>query len=504
MNLAELLLVRARTTPAAPALFLGDGLVADYAELARRVLTVAGGLAARGVKAGDRILLWMANSPAYIETMFGIWAAGAVVVPLNYKLHPDEVAAIVADARPRLIFADAGAPAEIGWVPVIRTGEQDLASPVAGARAAGAVPRASGDLAWIFYTSGTTGRPKGAMLSVGNLLAMAHAYVVHVDPDTARRAMLYAAPMSHGAGLYAVPQMLVGGAHVVPVSGGFDPDEILALGAGGRLAPLSLFAAPTMVRRLVEKVEEAQEPPVGIGTIVYGGGPMYSADIERAVAVMGDRFVQIYGQGETPMTITYLPRAMVSDRCHLRWRERLGSVGLPFSCMDVQVVGADGVELPCGMPGEIRVAGPTVMMGYWGDAAATAAALVDGWLHTGDIGRFDEDGLLTLTDRAKDVIISGGSNIYPREVEEVLLRHPDVEQASVIGEPDPEWGENVLAFIVARAGTGLGIAAIDAHCLDHMARFKRPKRYLFVEDLPKNAYGKVLKTELRKRLLPLS
>jgi long-chain acyl-CoA synthetase len=227
---------------------------------------------------------------------------------------------------------------------------------------------------------------------------------------------------------------------------------------------------------------------------------MYLADIEDAVDWFGPRFVQIYGQGECPMAITALSRGEVADRSHPRWRERLASVGRAQSRVEVAIGDGDGRILPPGETGEIMVRGAPVMPGYWKNAEATAKALVEGWLMTGDVGRLDEDGYLTLADRSKDVIISGGTNIYPREVEEVLLTHESVHEVSVVGRPSEEWGEDVVAFVVPAPGAEVEPVQLDAHCLDNMARFKRPKDYIAVPELPKNNYGKVLKTELRKRL----
>ena len=225
---------------------------------------------------------------------------------------------------------------------------------------------------------------------------------------------------------------------------------------------------------------------------------MYLADIVEAVEWFGPKFVQIYGQGECPMTITALSRDEVAERAHPRWRERLGSVGRAQSVVEVAIGGADGM-LPVGETGEIMVKGAPVMPGYWRDDAATARTLRDGWLMTGDVGRLDGDGYLTLVDRSKDLIISGGSNIYPREVEEVLLQHPAVHEVSVVGRPSAQWGEEVVAFVVCAREVSEG--ELDAYCLDNIARFKRPKGYVFLDDLPKNNYGKVLKTELRERLI---
>jgi long-chain acyl-CoA synthetase len=230
-----------------------------------------------------------------------------------------------------------------------------------------------------------------------------------------------------------------------------------------------------------------------IRTIVWGGAPMYVEDALKALDRFGPRLAQIYGQGESPMTITVLSRADIADRDHPRWRERLASAGRPFSCIELMVADEHDKPMPSGEPGEILCRGPTVMPGYWQNAEASAATLRGGWLHTGDVGAIDAEGYLTLMDRSKDLIISGGSNIYPREVEEVLLRHPKVREASVIGRPDREWDEAVVAYIVGEAPS----AELDALCLGAIARFKRPKDYVFVEALPKNNYGKILKTELR-------
>jgi len=217
--------------------------------------------------------------------------------------------------------------------------------------------------------------------------------------------------------------------------------------------------------------------------------------------VMGPRFVQIYGQGETPMTATALSRRHIADASHPRHLEHLGSVGVAQTPVQIRVADEQGRDLPSGEAGEVLVRGDSVMAGYWRNPEASAAALRDGWLWTGDVGALDADGFLTLKDRSKDLVISGGSNIYPREVEEVLASAPGVAEVACVGAPDPEWGEIVVAFVVAQAGHALDSAVLDAHCLERIARFKRPKRYVIVDALPKNNYGKVLKTELRARLI---
>jgi long-chain acyl-CoA synthetase len=227
---------------------------------------------------------------------------------------------------------------------------------------------------------------------------------------------------------------------------------------------------------------------------------MYVADLKRALDLLGNKLMQLYGQGESPMTITHLSREYHWDRTHPRWEQRLASAGRADSCMDVRVVDEEGRQLPVGEVGEIICKGDPVMAGYWNNPEATARSLRDGWLWTGDVGAFDEEGLLTLKDRSKDMIISGGSNIYPREIEDVLNLHPAVAECSVVGRAHPEWGEEVVAFVVKRGTAVVTPADLDKLCLDNIARFKRPKDYKFVEALPKNNYGKILKTELRKLL----
>jgi acyl-CoA synthetase (AMP-forming)/AMP-acid ligase II len=280
------------------------------------------------------------------------------------------------------------------------------------------------------------------------------------------------------------------------VSRGFDPGEIINLAR--TRGNLVFFAAPTMVKRLIAAAGALGYKGEGIRSIIYGGGPMYANDIDEAVSLFGSRFVQIYGQGESPMTITALSRELVADETHPAWRTRRASVGVAQASVEVQIRDKDDKVCPIGCTGEIVVRGPSVMKGYWEDPEASARTLAGGWLRTGDLGHLDQDGFLYLTDRSKDVIISGGTNIYPREVEEVLLQHPAVFEVAVIGVPDSEWGENVTAHVVLEPGQTATVSQLDHWCRQFMAAFKRPKHYVFAGDLPKNSYGKILKTELRK------
>ncbi len=308
------------------------------------------------------------------------------------------------------------------------------------------------------------------------MMAMVMGYNDGIGTHAPEDSTLYAAPMSHGAGIYNFMFVMAGSRHICPVSGGFDEAEILELAP--RVGRLSMFAAPTMVRRLVDHAKAHGSTGEGIDTLIYAGGPMYFADIVEAVDVLGNRFAQIYGQGECPMAITTLPKALVSDRTHPRWRERLTGVGYQQSISKVRVVDQDGQNLPAGEIGEIVVSGMAVMKGYWNNLEATANAIRDGWLWTGDMGALDEDEFLTLHDRSKDMIISGGSNIYPREVEEILLTHPAVAEAAVVGKVHDEWGEVVVACVVCENGQPFDPEALDKLCIDNIARFKRPKHYV--------------------------
>ncbi|MEL6619824.1 MAG: AMP-binding protein [Pseudomonadota bacterium] len=493
MNPAEWLHRTAWRDGARPALMSGQNVTADYAAFRGLAAQLGAGLIARGLAPGDRVAVFMGNRVEYLIALYGIWFAGAAAVPINAKLHPKEANWIIHNADATLTLTDDTLMPDLNGTAISADSDDWRALLSADPMARPAVMDRD-DMAWLFYTSGTTGKPKGVMITCGNIAAMVGSYFIDVDEVLRDDAILYAAPMSHGAGIYNFMHVIRGARHVVPASGGFDPGEILALGHA--VGSISMFAAPTMVRRLVDNAKATGETGTGLRTITYAGGPMYEADIMDAVGTMGARFVQVYGQGECPMGITALPRHDVADRTHPRWRTRLNSVGTPQSAVLVRILDETGAERPTGEVGEIAVRGATVMKGYWRNPEATASAIRDGWLWTGDMGFVDADGYVTMQDRSKDMIISGGSNIYPREVEEVLLSHADVAEAAVVGRPHPEWGEEVVAFVVGTATP----QALDALCLDRIARFKRPKDYVLVPDLPKNNYGKVLKTELRTRL----
>ncbi|HKU46330.1 MAG TPA: long-chain fatty acid--CoA ligase [Burkholderiales bacterium] len=483
MNLVHLLLRTARWLPERPALAIGQQVVRDYRDLASRVARLASGFRKKlKLQPGDRVALAARNCPEYYEILFACWHAGLTAVPMNAKLHPKEFAYILENSGARACFAT-----------------PDLEAAVPGALATEELDRFLGepgepadvspdDVAWLFYTSGTTGVPKGAMLTHRNMLFQTQAYFADIDKLGPGDAALHPAPLSHGSGLYGLPHFAAGAVNVMPETGHFEPAEIFEL--LDYWPNTSFFAAPTMIVRLLASA--AARTPEKLKTITYGGAPMYVADSLRAIELFGPRLYQLFGQGEAPMTITGLPQAFHERKLHLE------TCGFARTGVEVKVVDEDGRELPPGEVGEIVTRSDCVMAGYWKNPEASASTLRGGWLHTGDLGSMDAGGFLTIKDRSKDMIISGGANIYPREIEEVLLRHPAVAECSVVGRPHAEWGEEVVAFIVQK--TPVSGAELDHLCLENIARFKRPRDYRFVDALPKNNYGKVLKTELRKLL----
>ncbi|MEO8007213.1 MAG: AMP-binding protein [Betaproteobacteria bacterium] len=507
MNLATFLARSARTFPDRPAVSLGESIWIRYGELMRRVAAMAAGFRnSLGLVPGDCVALAMGNCPQYVEIWYAAWYAGLTTVPMNAKLHPKELGFILDNCAARVCFAspELAQPVEAlrGNLPalerVIEVASSDYTALYRAEPDIAMTQTAPDDVAWLFYTSGTTGQPKGVMITSRNLVSMSLCYFAAVDGIAPGDCVLHAAPMSHGSGMYNFPHVLAGANQVIPDSGHFEPAEIFGLCR--RWRGVAMFAAPTMVHRLVAYARKQAPALDGMKTIVYGGGPMYLQGIKDALATMGPRFTQIYGQGESPMTITALSKFHMGEVDHPRYEDRLASVGVAQPVVEVRVADAQDRLLPAGEAGEILVRGDTVMRGYWRNPDASSDTLRNGWLHTGDVGSFDEDGFLTLRDRSKDLIISGGSNVYPREVEEVLLRHPVVSEVSVIGRPHPQWGEDVVAFVVARDGKSIDERELDELCLGHIARFKRPKQYFFVADLPKNHYGKILKTALRQRL----
>jgi long-chain acyl-CoA synthetase len=502
MNLAHLLSGAAKSFPDAPAVSVGDRRIYDYAGY--------GGLAARVATAmtekwrlrpGDRVALAMTNNAEYLALLFAIWRAGLVAVPVNAKLHPREIAFIASDCGARLCIASpdlAGplAPSLPAEVRLLVLHDADWRGCLA-AEPGAIADRLPDDPAWIFYTSGTTGRPKGAVLSHRNLLAMTIGYLADVDRLTPRDSFFHLAAESHAVGLFGLSHIAKATHQVLPPSGGFDPGELAAL--LDLYESASFFLPPTALRRLLRDETFSAARIERVRTVLLGAAPVYVADLKAGYERFGPRLWNGYGQGESPCTITAMSKELLALAIASNDEARMMSVGIARSGVEVDVFDGEDRPLRSGEVGEVVVRGDTVMSGYWNLPQESSAALRSGWLHTGDLGAIDERGFLTLLDRTKDLVISGGSNIYPREVEEVLLEDPDLSDVAVIGVPDPEWGESVMAVLVANPGATLDLARLERLCLDRIARFKRPKHWRIVDALPKNSAGKVLKRELRKR-----
>ncbi len=503
MNLSLLLHDAATRRPAAPAVTQGAQSW-RYGEFSQRVAGTAAYLRERlGVQPGERIGIVMHNCPGVLQLMYGCWHAGLCAMPINAKLHPREVAFIIDNSGAHACFASPGLYPGIRreWTAdhaSLLEADAALIERMAGEPAMPAHQGQPGDPAWLFYTSGTTGRPKGATLTQRNLLFATHAHYADIDALDERDTIVHAAPLSHGSGLYSLPHVAKGSHNVITASESFTPGDMFD--AIERYRQVSFFATPTMLLRMVNDAAAAQARLANLKTVIYGGGPMHVPDLTRALALFGPRLYQLYGQGESPMTITGFGKRDHELALAAHDHAALASAGYSRTGVAVRIADEADRDLPDGEVGEIVTRSDCVMKGYWRDPAATAAALRGGWLHTGDVGCRDGRGLFTLKDRSKDMIISGGSNIYPREIEEVLLRHAQVAQASVVGAPHADWGEEVVAFVVPAPGARVTVDELDRLCLEHIARYKRPRRYLFVDDLPTNNYGKVLKTALRERL----
>jgi long-chain acyl-CoA synthetase len=506
MNIAGMLLRSAARFPDRPAVSRGAGTILDYRSLARRSGGLARGLRETlGLAQGERVGVVMPNTPQYLEVLFAIWQAGLIAVPMNARLHGREIAFILQSSQARCCFVSSETEEAVagiaGAVPslarVVAVGGRQYEGLVVSDVLAMA-QAALGDPAWLFYTSGTTGQPKGATLSHRNLLQMVTAHYADIDQMGPFGTMVHAAPLSHGCGLWSIASVGRASNNVVLESGSYDAEEICRLIEAW--PHISMYHAPTMLKRLINTPSIGSTDTANLNTLIYGGSHMYVSDLQRSLDVLGPKLVQIYGQGESPNTISLLDKAEHARRGHPRYLERLGSAGVARSGVEIRIADSDDRPLPAGELGEVLVRGDIVMSGYWERPDENAKALRGGWLHTGDVGVIDEEGFLTLKDRSKDMIISGGSNIYPREIEEVLLQHPRVLEVSVLGRPHAEWGEEVVAVVVPRPGQVVSEGELDTLCLDNIARYKRPRVYRFVSELPKSNYGKILKTALREQL----
>lgn len=481
-----------------------------YRQFLERALAIGGNLLALGCRPGDRVAFCLSNSPRIPELIFGCLAAGLVVVPVNARLHARETAYIVADSGAVILVHGPESAAQIASNEALFAGLRQrictdggisglsfddlLDSKNALVRGRDAAPE---DLCWLFYTSGTTGKPKGAMWNHRMVARVIMNYLADLHNIQPGEVVLHCAPMSHGSGIVALPAIARGATNAITSSASFDPTDLFAVIEALKVSHIA-FMAPTQIIKILDEFVPGRFDLSSLRAITYGGAPIYVDQLKKAMAAFGPIFVQLYGQGEAPITITGLNAAahkMLLDKDD----PRIGSAGQVRTDVEARCVDENGNPLPPGKPGEVVARGDVVMPGYWNNPEATAEALRGGWLHTGDIGYFDEQGYLFLLDRAKDMVISGGNNVYPREVEEVIILHPDVAECVVFGVPDDYWGEAVHAVVVQRPGATLSAGDIIAFCGEHLAGYKKPKAVDFVDALPVSGYGKVLRREVREK-----
>ncbi|MFE2938133.1 class I adenylate-forming enzyme family protein [Streptomyces sp. NPDC059255] len=482
-----------------------DGVL-SYAGLRDRVAATAGGLRALGAGPGDRLALLLPNCVEYVETFLGALAAGLVVVPLNIRLLRTDYAHMLSDSGSRVLvttgaFLDRLPEAKgLPGLTVVRTDTVGPGSLRAlrstGEPAAEPVAAHGHDAASLMYTSGTTGLPKAVVLThhAWRSVAETALRVLDFGPD---EVILHAAPLTHGSGFLLLPTLMTGGHSLL--AGSYDATRTATL--FDEAGVTGLFMVPSMIRMLLDALPAGYTPPPALRRVYYAGSPIDPETLREAADVLDGRLVQSFAQMESPMFFTVLDQADHRRAARDPRLPLVRSAGRVLPGVTLVVVDGTGAPLPPGRAGEILARAPQTMAGYWNRPGESAAALADGWLHTGDIGFLDERGYLFLVDRKKDMIVTGGSNVYAREVEEVLLRLAGVRDAAVVGLPHRIWGEAVTAVLVPEPDrTPPADEEIVAGCRASLAGYRVPKQVVWVDELPRNAYGKVLKRELRERL----
>ena len=512
-NLARLLSHTARLWPDRTALIQGEQRW-TWAQIDARVNALVAALRALGLKKGDRILLQSRNNLAMFESGWAAFRMGCVWVPTNFRLAPSEVAYLAASSGAVVMlvepmFADhvaavrsaSPALAQVVWIGDPPAGELSYEALVEQQRGAEPAEAAVGqdDPLWFFYTSGTTGKPKAAVLTHGQMAFVVTNHLADLIPGTTEQDVSIAlAPLSHGAGIHALLNVARGAATVLLPSEKMDPALVWQLVERHRVS--NLFTVPTIVKMLVEHPAVDQHDHSSLRFMVYAGAPMYRADQRLALQKLGLVLVQYFGLGEVTGCITVLPARMHSAD-DADPDAHIGACGLPRTGMEVAVLDEQMNPLAVGEVGEICVRGPAVFAGYHDNPESSAKALRGGWFHTGDLGRLDARGLLFITGRESDMYISGGSNVYPREAEEVLLGHPGVAEVAVLGVPDRQWGEIGVAVVVRRIGAEPVVAELLLAYLDgRLARYRWPRQIFFWDSLPKSGYGKITKNEVRALL----
>jgi acyl-CoA synthetase (AMP-forming)/AMP-acid ligase II len=512
MNLANFLNQARRRYPDAPALVMGDTSL-SWRELDQRVSALALALRAQGLAKGDRLLVHGRNGFEMVETQLAAFRLGAVWAPANFRISPDESQWLAELTEAKILII--GAEFEHHYRAIrdinenlsftVRIGDaafgdaayEDFLREYEGQTCVN-VDVEHDDPCWFFFTSGTTGKSKAAVLTHGQMGFITTNHLCDLMPgtDQATDASLVVAPLSHGSGIHYLTQLARGVKTVLPASSGFDADEIWELVEAHRIT--NLFTVPTIVKMLVEDPASDRYDHSSLRYIIYAGAPMYRADQKRALERLGKVLVQYYGLGEVTGNITVLPPSLHSANDDGDFK--VGTCGYDRTAMQVSVQDDEGQELPPHATGEICVCGLGVFAGYYANPDANAKSFRNGWFRTGDLGHLDDEGFLYITGRASDMFISGGSNIYPREIEEKMLTHPEIREVAIVGMPDERWGEIGVAAVVPIEGRQLDAEALQAWVKERVSGYKVPRRYHFFETLPKSNYGKITKKIIRQAI----
>jgi len=510
MNLANFLSQAARRHPDEVAFVWGDAAW-TWADLEQRVNAMAAALAARGVRKGDRILVQSKNCNQMFESMFACFRLGAVWVPTNFRQTPDEVAYLGQSSGASAMICHGDFPEHVAAVRaacpdlrfVVSIGASDFGEDYDTlvkqhlGEGADMAPVEHDDPCWFFFTSGTTGRPKAAVLTHGQMAFVVTNHLCDLMPGTTHEdASLVVAPLSHGAGVHQLAQVARAVKTVLLPGDRFDVDEAWRLVERWRIT--NLFTVPTIVKLLTEHPAVDAYDHTSLRYVIYAGAPMYREDQKHALRTLGKVLVQYFGLGEVTGNITVLPPVLHDPEDGPG--VKVGTCGYERTGMQVSIQDEQGHELAAGETGEICVCGPAVFAGYYDNPEANAKAFRDGWFRTGDLGHMDREGYLYITGRASDMYISGGSNVYPREIEEKVLTHPGVAEVAIVGVPDRTWGEVGVAVCVLRPGADLDEGRLLAWMDGKVARYKLPKRVFFWDALPKSAYGKITKKQIRSEL----
>ena len=503
MNLATFLAQAARRDPDGVALVMGDTRW-TWAEWNARTDALAHALQTRfGLQKGDRVMCQSQNCTEMMQAMFAVWRAGGVWVPANFRQTPDEVAYLTQASGASLMFCNAGFPdhAAACGVTTLVFGAAEFGPDVTAITAdhMGQRPQVApvdrDDPCWFFFTSGTTGRPKASVLTHGQMAFVVTNHLADLMPGlTAEDASLVVAPLSHGAGVHQLTQVARGVKTVLLPTERFDVAQVWDLVREWRVS--TMFTVPTILKLLVEHPSTAGADTSSLRYVIYAGAPMYRVDQQKALRTLGPVLVQYFGLGEVTGNITVLP-------AHLHQAEdgptaRIGTCGYARTGIEIQIQDDQGREVAPGETGEICCIGPAVFAGYYNNPEANAKSFRDGWFRTGDLGHMDDGGFVYITGRQSDMFISGGSNVYPREIEEKILTHPAINEVAVLGVPDPLWGE--IGWAVCVANTPVAEEDLAAFLDGKLSRYKMPKRFLFWDALPKSAYGKITKKMIREEL----